>query len=77
MFLNRIHFYGEELFALRPTPKLENHPLSVVGDCLFNIIAAILHIAGLLSIPRMRYAVMKGHILSRIQAIYVNVINKI
>jgi hypothetical protein len=30
--------------APRPTPKLEDHPLSAVHDCLFNIFAAILHI---------------------------------
>jgi len=24
---NRIRFYGEELLAARPTPKLEDHPL--------------------------------------------------
>jgi hypothetical protein len=29
-------FYGEELLAPRPTPKLEDHPLSAVRD-LFNI----------------------------------------
>jgi hypothetical protein len=29
------YFYGEELIAPRPTPKLEDHPLSVVRDCLF------------------------------------------
>ena len=27
-----------------PTPKLEDHPLSVVCDCLFNIFGATLHI---------------------------------
>jgi hypothetical protein len=37
-------FYGEELLAPRPTPKLEDHPLSAVRDCLFNIFAATLHI---------------------------------
>ena len=30
-------FYGEDLLAPRPTPKLEDHPLSAVRDCLFNI----------------------------------------
>ena len=40
---NRIRFYGEELLATRPTPK-QDHPLSVVRDCLFNIFAAALHI---------------------------------
>jgi hypothetical protein len=35
-------FYGEELFS--PTPKLKDHPLSVVHDCLFNIFEATLHI---------------------------------
>jgi len=36
--------YGEELLAPRPTPKLEDHPLKAVCDCLFNILAATLHI---------------------------------
>jgi hypothetical protein len=39
-FRNKIIFYGEELLAPRPTPKLEGHPLSAVRDCLFNIFAA-------------------------------------
>jgi hypothetical protein len=43
MFHN-ITFYGEELLAPRPTPKLEDHPLSAVRDCLFNTFAATLHI---------------------------------
>ena len=44
MFRNMVVFYGEELLARRPTPKLEGHPLSAVGDCLFNVSAATLHI---------------------------------
>jgi hypothetical protein len=43
-FRNKIIFYGEELLAPRPTPKLEDHPLSAVCDCLFKIFAATLHI---------------------------------
>jgi hypothetical protein len=43
-FRNKIIFYGEELLAPRPTLKLEDHPLSAVHDCLFNIFAATLHI---------------------------------
>jgi hypothetical protein len=41
-------FYGGELQALHSTPKLKNHPLSAVSDCLFNIFAATLHIWRLL-----------------------------
>jgi hypothetical protein len=41
-FRNRLNFYGEELLAPRPTPKLEDHPLSAVRDCLFSISAAAL-----------------------------------
>jgi hypothetical protein len=37
-------FYGEELLAPRRNPKLEDHPLSAVRDCLFNVFAATLHI---------------------------------
>ena len=47
-FLNMIRFYGEELLAPLPTPKLEYHPLSAVSDRLFNIFAATHHIGGLL-----------------------------
>jgi hypothetical protein len=43
MVRNIIIFYGEELLAPRPTPKLEDHPLSAVRDCLFNVFAATLH----------------------------------
>jgi hypothetical protein len=31
-FVRRIRFHGDELLAPRPTPKLENHPLSAVRD---------------------------------------------
>jgi hypothetical protein len=44
IFCNKLIFYGEELLAPRPTPKLEDHPLSAVRDCLFNIFTATLHI---------------------------------
>jgi len=40
MFLNKVFFYREELLAPRPTLKLEDHPLSAVRDCLFNLFAA-------------------------------------
>ena len=55
-------FHGEELLAPRPTPKLEDHPLSAVRDCLFNIFAATLHIAGRSSIRnlRTRHALLTG-----------------
>jgi hypothetical protein len=43
MVRNIIIFYGEELLAPRPTRKLEDHPLSAVHDCLFNVFAATLH----------------------------------
>jgi hypothetical protein len=43
MFRNIIIFYGEELLAPRPTPKVEVHPLSAVRDCLFNVLAATLN----------------------------------
>jgi hypothetical protein len=62
MFHNMIRFYGEELIAPCPTPKLEDHPLSAVRDCLFNIFAATLHFEGRSSIHnlRMRHAVLTG-----------------
>ena len=64
-----IRFYGEEFLAPRPTPKLEDHLLPAVRDCLFNIFAATLHIGGFSSIriPRTRHAVVTGTHLSRIK----------
>jgi hypothetical protein len=44
MFRNMVIFYGEELLAPCPTPKLEDLPLSAVLDCLFNVFAATVHI---------------------------------
>jgi hypothetical protein len=41
--LRPLCFYGKELLASCPNPKLEDSSLSVVCDCLFNIIAATLH----------------------------------
>jgi hypothetical protein len=43
MFRDIIIFYGEEFLAPRPTTKLEDHPLSAVRDCLFNVFGATLH----------------------------------
>jgi hypothetical protein len=42
IFVTSLFFYGE-LLTPRPTPKLEDHPLAAVCDCLFNIFAAFLH----------------------------------
>ena len=55
-------FHGEELLAPRPPPKLEDHPLSAVCDCLFNLCAATLRIGGRSSIRnlRTRRAVVTG-----------------
>jgi hypothetical protein len=43
-FVTWLIFYCEELLVSRPSPKLEDHPLSTVRDCLFNIFAATLRI---------------------------------
>jgi hypothetical protein len=67
MLHNKASFYCEDLLAPRPTPKLEDHPLSAVGYCLFNTLAATLHIGGRSSIRnlRTRHAVVTGTQLSR------------
>jgi hypothetical protein len=49
-----IRFYGEEMLAPYPTPKLEDHSLSALRHCLFNIFTAALHIGGRSSIRYMR-----------------------
>jgi hypothetical protein len=43
LFRNMVNFLGEEL-SPHPTPKLEDHALSAVRDCLFNTYAPSLHI---------------------------------
>ena len=55
------------MLAPRPTPQLQDHPLSAVRDCLFNIFAATLHTGGRSSIRnlRTRRAVVTGSHLSR------------
>jgi len=54
------------LLALHPTPKLEDHTLSVVRDGLFKIFRAALHIEGHSFIHnlRMHLAVLTGTHLS-------------
>jgi hypothetical protein len=42
-FVIKIRFH-DEMLALRPTPKLEDHQLSAVCDWLFNTFAVALHI---------------------------------
>jgi len=66
-FRNKIRFYVEELLAPRPTPKLEDHPLSAACDCLLKIFAATHHIGGRSTIHnlRTRHAVATGTHLSR------------
>jgi hypothetical protein len=43
IFRNKLILYCEVLWAPRPTPKLEDRPLSAVHDCLFNMFAATIH----------------------------------
>jgi hypothetical protein len=43
MVCNMLILFGEELLSSRLTPKLEDHPLSFVRCCLFNVFAASLH----------------------------------
>lgn len=42
-FSNKFIFHGAGLLALRPTPKLEAHPLLFVWSCPFNIFIATAH----------------------------------
>ena len=75
-FRNMIRFDGEKLLASRPTPKLEDHPVSAVRDCLFKIFAATLHIGGCSSTRNLRkhHAVVTGTLLSRIHKSVRNVV---
>jgi len=53
-FRNKTSFYGEDLVAPCPTPKLEDHTMSAVRDCLFNTFVATVHIGGCSSIHNLR-----------------------
>jgi len=44
IFRNKLDSYGEESLDLRPAPKLEDHLLPAVHDCLVNTFAAALYI---------------------------------
>jgi len=62
-----MRFYGDELLAPRPTPKLDDHPLWAFRDCLFNIFAATLHIWGpFIRNLRTRHALVTGTHLSHV-----------
>jgi hypothetical protein len=50
----KIRFHGEKLSGPSPTPKLEDHPLSAVRDCLFNIFTATFNIGGRSSTRHLR-----------------------
>jgi len=67
MFCNKSSLYGEYLLAHRLTSKLEDHPLSAICYCLFNIFAVTLHIGGRSSIRNLRtgHAVVTATLLSR------------
>jgi hypothetical protein len=73
-----IRFYGEELLAPRPTPKLEDYALSAVRDCLFKLFAATLHIGGRSSIRnlRTRHTVVTGTHLSWPKSHYERILAK-
>jgi hypothetical protein len=62
MFRNRFVFYGECLLAPRPTPKLEDHPLSA-SVAVYSMYSQLPSIAGghsSIRDPRTRHSVVTG-----------------
>ena len=51
---SKASFYGDELSATLPTPRLKDYPLSAIRDCSFNMFAAVLHIGGRSSMRHLR-----------------------
>jgi hypothetical protein len=47
-----LDFYSMKMSAPSPIPRLEAHPLMVIGKCLFNISAANFHIWRVLLHPQ-------------------------
>jgi hypothetical protein len=74
MFRNVVIFYGEELLVPRPTPKLEDHSLSAVRDCLFNVFAATLHIRRPFLNPQPEDVPCRGDS-DRLKTFYQNVVS--
>jgi hypothetical protein len=68
MCSNVAGFYGRVLLAPRPTAKLEDHRLSAVRCCLFNIFEVALHIEGRTSIRNLMtlHATVTGTHLPRV-----------
>ena len=53
-FVTRCVLTARSFQHLTQPTKLEHHPLSAIRDCLFNIFAGTLHIAGRSSISNLR-----------------------
>ena len=70
---NKSSFYSEGLLAPRPKPKIDDHPLSVVRCCLFNIFVATHHTVGRSSIRnlRARHAVVTDQLIMECRRQYV------
>jgi hypothetical protein len=64
MFRNEPPFLRWGVVSHRSTTKLEDHPLSAVSDCLFNIFATSICLEAVSSVRNMRtrHAVMTGPI---------------
>jgi len=63
MLRNIVNFDSEELLAPCPTPKLEDHPLSAVRDCVSNLFVELPSISvdrSSLRNVRTHHAVMTG-----------------
>ena len=72
LFCNKAISSGEELSAPCPSSKLEDHLLSGLHHCSFDIFAATLHIAGRSSTHlRTRHSVATGAILSWAMTFYL------
>ena len=69
MFRDYASFSCEDLLAPCTSPKLEDHSLLTVGDCLFKIFAATLRIGSrsFFHNPRTRRAVVTGTHLSAME----------
>jgi hypothetical protein len=67
LFRNIIIFYGEALLAPRPTPKLEDYPLSAARDYLFIVFTVPSITGGRSSIRNVRtsHAVVRGSHVTR------------
>ena len=76
MVRDTIQFYGDELSVNRPTPELEEHPLSAARQCIFNYCIFHPHVRPLLQNGNGEDYIMRSFVICMPYQILFGRINK-